>query len=112
LIDSYQKSLDLDQAKDKRKFSDILLPVINKLSDSVEKDHYYTKLSKLLGIDKSALVSKSGSFAAEKPMKLKTAKDSGQILDKDEIDQIKTQDQLLAICLYNLDARQYLTLSR
>jgi DNA primase len=110
LISSYQKSLDLDQAKDKRNFSDILLPVINKLSDSVEKDHYYTKLSKLLDIDKAALVSKSGSFAVDKPIKLKTAKDSGQILDKDEIDQVKTQDQLLAICLYNLDARQYLNI--
>jgi DNA primase len=108
LISSYQKNLDLDQAKDKRKFSDILLPVINKLSDSVEKDHYYTKLSKLLGIDKAALVSKSGSFAPEKTVRLKTPKISDQILDKEEIDQIKTQDQLLAICLYNLEARQYL----
>jgi DNA primase len=108
LITSYQKNLDLTQAKDKRKFSDILLPVINKLSDSVEKDHYYTKLSKILSIDKSALVSKSSSFAVDKPIKLKTPNIPDKILDKEEIDQIKTQDQLLAICLYNLEARKNL----
>jgi DNA primase len=108
LISSYQKNLDLTQAKDKRKFSDILLPVINKLSDSVEKDHYHTELSKLLGIDKSALISKSSSFEAEKSVRLKTPKVSNKILDKEEIDQIKTQDQLLAICLYKEDARNSL----
>jgi DNA primase len=108
LISSYQKALDLNQAKDKRKFSDILLPVINKLSDSVEKDHYYAKLSKILNIDKAALVSKSSSFAPEKSIRLKTPKIDKQELDKDEIDQRKTQDQLLAICLYNLEARKNL----
>ena len=108
LISSYQRNLDLTQAKDKRKFSDILLPVINKLSDSVEQDHYYTKLAKILNIDKSALVSKSSSFVAEKPQQFKKPKVTEHILDKEEIDQAKTQDQLLAICLYNIEARQNL----
>ena len=108
LISSYQKNLDLTQAKDKRKFSDILLPVINKLSDSVEQDHYYTKLSKILGIDKSALVSKSSSFVSETPVKLKTPKIPDAVFDSEEIDQVKTQDQLLAICLYELEARKNL----
>jgi DNA primase len=108
LIDSYQNNLDLTQAKDKRRFSDILLPVINKLSDSVEKDHYYTQLSNLLGIDKSALVSKSSSFANEQPVKLKTPKISDQVLDSEEIDQNKSRDQLLVICLYNLVSRKIL----
>jgi DNA primase len=98
----------LTQAKDKRRFSDILLPVINKLSDSVEKDHYYTQLSNLLGIDKSALVSKSSSFANEQPVKLKTPKISDQVLDSEEIDQNKSRDQLLVICLYNLVSRKIL----
>ncbi|HEY5268129.1 MAG TPA: DNA primase [Candidatus Saccharimonadales bacterium] len=108
LISSYQKVLDLNEAKDKRKFSDVILPVVNKLSDSVEKDHYYVKLSKILGIDKAALVSKSNTFASEKPIRLKTPKIKQQVLDKDAIDQIKTQDQFLAICLYNLESRIYL----
>ncbi|HUY53290.1 MAG TPA: DNA primase [Candidatus Dormibacteraeota bacterium] len=108
LIESYRKVLDLNQAKDKRKFSDILLPVINRLSDSVEQDHYYTKLSKILSVDKLALTSKSNSFAPEKTVKLKTPKIDKQILDKDEIDQRKTQDQFIAICLYNLGARKNL----
>jgi len=108
LITSYQKNLDLTQAKDKRKFSDILLPVINKLSDSVEQDHYYTKLSNILGIDKSALVSKSSSFVSEKPVRLKTPKISDLVLDLEEIDQIKTQDQLLVVSLYDLEARKNL----
>ena len=108
LITSYQKNLDLTQAKDKRKFSDILLPVINKLSDSVEQDHYYTELSKILGIDKSALVSKSSSFVSEKPVRLKTPKITDVVLDLEEIDQIKTQDQLLVVSLYDLEARKNL----
>ena len=108
LIKSYQKKLDLTQAKDKRKFSDILLPVINKLSDSVEKDHYHTKISKILDIDKSALVSKSNSITSDKPIKLKSPKSTDKILDIEDIDRVKTQDQLLAISLYNIDARKNL----
>jgi DNA primase len=108
LIKSYQNTLDLNQAKDKRKFSDILLPVINKLSDSVEKDHYYSTIAKLLSVDKAALVSKSGNFASEPSVRLKTSKFNSEVLDKEEIDIIKTQDQLLSICLHNPDSREYL----
>jgi DNA primase len=108
LIKNYQKKLDLTKAMDKRKFTDVIIPTIKKLSDSVEQDHYYTKLSEILGVEKSALLSKATSFEPDKSVKLKTPKPNSLILDKETIDRTKTQDQLLAIALYDQESRSYL----
>lgn len=45
LYDKYKASLDLKTATGKKKFTDIMLPIINCLKDEVEKDHYLEKLS-------------------------------------------------------------------
>jgi predicted component of type VI protein secretion system len=45
---------------------------------------------------------------SEKPVRLKTPKISDLVLDLEEIDQIKTQDQLLVVSLYDLEARKNL----
>jgi DNA primase len=107
LIDSYKKQIDLDSALGKRKFSDIILPVVGKLNDAVERDHYLTKISKLLDISKEALLSKVNSVSESKTTRLKKNNASQPALNKQEVEHIKNQDQLLAILLINSKMRQY-----
>jgi DNA primase len=59
LMDKYQHSLDIDSAKGKKEFSDVILPIVQKLQDSVEQDHYVRKISQLLHISREALTTKS-----------------------------------------------------
>jgi DNA primase len=107
LIESYKKQIDLTTAIGKRKFSDIILPVVTKLNDSVEMDHYITKLSDLLKISKEALTSKTRSLTDNKSLKLKQQRGSA-VIDKDVVEHMKNQDQLLAIVLINATMRQYI----
>jgi DNA primase len=107
LIDSYKSQIDLRQAIGKRKFSDIILPVVAKLTDPVEQDHYISYLSDLIGISKEALVSKSQG-TTNRVERLKSTKVERQLPDKELVEHSKNQDQLLAIGLTNLKLRKYL----
>lgn len=108
LIDSYKTEIDLSSAIGKRKFSDIILPVVGKLNDSVEQDHYITKMADLLKISKEALISKVDTIDSKRTTKLKQQKNNPKPLDKNEVEHIKNQDQLLAIALINSKMRIYI----
>ena len=108
LIESYKVQFDLSSAEGKRKFSDIILPVVGKLNDSVERDHYILKVAELLKISKEALLSKVKNINMNKTLKLKKTNNIQEKLDKNIIEQTKNQDQLLAILLVNPSLRQYL----
>lgn len=58
LMERYQNMLDITSAEGKRKFSDVLLPVVKELADPVEQDHYINAISKVAGIGKEALITK------------------------------------------------------
>jgi DNA primase len=108
LIDHYKSQFDLSEAQDKRKFSDVVLPVVSKLVDPVERDHYLTELGNLLGISKEALSVKTTNISDEKSAQLRRKKTQNVKLDKEFIEQNKNQDQLLAICLINKTLRKYI----
>lgn len=108
LIDSYKSQIDLTSALGKRKFSDIILPVVAKLNDAVEQDHYVLKIADLLGISREALMAKVDSLDTDKNYKLKKSRGSQPELDKNLIEQIKIQDQFLAILLINANLRYYI----
>ncbi len=108
LIDSYKSQIDLESAIGKRKFSDIILPVVGKLTDSVEQDHYISKMSDLLQISKEALLSKVGTISSKNTSRLKQQKNSPKPLNKTEVEHIKNQDQLLAVALINTKMRVYI----
>ena len=57
LYDKYKKQLNLRTSSGKKKFTDVMLPIINCLNDEVEKDHYLAKLEKE-GIKRPALEKK------------------------------------------------------
>ncbi len=108
LIDSYKSQIDITSAVGKRKFSDIILPVVAKLNDSVEQDHYIVKIADILKISREALLSKVNSVSSSRFTKLKQNKHTPAQIDKNTIEHMKNQDQLLAIILINPSLRVYL----
>ncbi len=102
LIERYSRLLDLESAQGKRQFSDVLLPIVRQLSDSVEQDHYLNKIAELMQVRRDALDTKlRQSASAESVSKRRKQMPSRQILDKVAIENSKIQNHLLAIVLKN-----------
>jgi DNA primase len=106
LIERYEAQLDLESGVGKRQFSDVLLPVVKNLQDSVEQDHYVQVLAQKIGVSADALRSKlnqkSGTTRVLKRNKVDLIQPA---LDTEFI---KFQDHLLAIGLMQPALRTYL----
>jgi len=75
LIERYKVQVDITTAPGKRQFTDVLLPTIQALTDSVEKDHYLNLLAETLQVNREALTTKlADTKAADKPALKKTPK--------------------------------------
>ena len=99
LIGRYRASLDLTSAQGKRQFSDVLLPVIRKLQDSVEQDHYMVAVADLLGVSRQALTQKlSKQPGRQTTAPSKKIRTPAQI-DKADVEYRRIQDHLLALLL-------------
>lgn len=107
LIESCKNDFDLTKAVGKKRFSDIILPVISQLADPVERDHYISLVAELISISKEALKSKAKSLNETSITPLKRQKVQPIKLDIEFIEHSKTQDQLLAISLINANMRKY-----
>jgi DNA primase len=106
LIKTYSEVLNLNEVIGKRKFTDIIVPIIAKLEDPVEKDHYLIKLADLVKTSKDSLISKTNSFQEEKPKPLKKTNVTPAELDKNVIEHKRSQDQLLALALIDQTIRE------
>jgi DNA primase len=105
LIDQYQGRLDVTSAVGKRQFSDVLIKTIRQLPDSVEQDHYLSKIAELIGVSKSSLETKLRGTRAETQVRKHVQPPQ---TDRHAADHIKTQNHLLAICLLRPDLRHNL----
>ncbi len=99
LIDRYTKLLDVTTAQGKREFSDILLPVVRGLKDSVEQDHYLLSIADIIGVSKEALVQKLNKTEPTTQKVLKKPHGDIRPVDKKELEYSKTQDHFLALML-------------
>ena len=106
LIERYAKQLDITSAQGKREFSDITLKVVRGLEDKVEQEHYIEVISNLIGVSKSALMSKFDAPQMAKP-KLKQPVPQ-KPLDKASLEMVKTENHLLALALLQPPLRRYL----
>lgn len=97
LIRRHQENLDITSGSGKKTLTDAILPVVAKLSDSVEKDHYMDKLAELLDIEKSALIEKLNDKKSAGYAKRLKKVDPPKIT-KADADTIKTQKNLLSLC--------------
>jgi len=108
LIGRYMQLLDTSSAQGKREFTDIILKVIRELPDSVEQDHYIIQLGTLIGISPDALRQKLAQpNSAPRHAPLKKIADQ-PLLDKAQLELIKTQNHFLAVMLLQPGLRMYL----
>lgn len=107
LIQRYKSELDLSSGQGKRRFSDLLLPIMRGLQDEVEQDHYIHELARLTGVRVEALDSKLANDKSTKVPLRKNRTNSIQI-DQMQLEWAKTQDHLLALALMRPDLRDQL----
>jgi DNA primase len=107
LIQRYETILDTSSAKGKREFSDVLLPVIRRLSDAVEKDHYLNLIAQTIDVSKDALDQKMMTEQAETRRTMRKVK-TVQQLDKTTIEYQRAQDRFLALVLVRPTLREFL----
>jgi len=112
LIDRYTILLDVTSAQGKREFSDVLLPVVRGLKDSVEQDHYLLKIAEIMDISKEALVVKLNQTEAQaqKPLK-KPRQQPTATVDRQTFEYNKLQDHFVALMLLQPRLREYLELT-
>jgi DNA primase len=108
LIDRYKKELDIKSAEGKRKFSDILLPVVRQLQDSVERDHYLVELAKTIGVSKEALTDKYQKTTKAPAPRRQQKTFTPQQVDKQTAEYLRRQNRLMALTLMQPSLRKYL----
>lgn len=108
LVERYKTLLDIESAQGKREFSDVLLPVVRQLQDSVEQDHYLQEIAATIGVSKDALIDKyektTKDFGSPRKRHLVTP----QLTDKQTAERSKMQDHMLALTLMQPSLRSYL----
>lgn len=109
LMDRYKQLLDITTAEGKRRFSDVLLPVVRALDDPVEKDHYLVSIAKTIGVSREALDQKFAQTTAtnESPRK-RAVKTTMPPTDKQVLEQQRMQDRFLALMLMQPGLRENL----
>lgn len=108
LIERHQKRLDLSSALGKRQFSDVLLPIIRQLDDTVEQDHYLGQIADLIGVSTDALRAKLTRVSTTAPRRRHALMAPAVAPNTVLVDTIKLQNQLLALALGNDELREYL----
>jgi DNA primase len=110
LIDRYKTMLDVTSAKGKREFSDILLPVVRRLSDPVEIDHYLNLIAEIAQVSKDALgqkMEKTVDPSDQSQDKRKIKVEPGKI-DRKFVEYERTQDMFLSLMLVRQTLREFL----
>lgn len=108
LIERHKTLLDITSAEGKRKFSDILLPVVRQLQDSVERDHYLAELAQIIGVSQEALLDKYQKTTKSTFRPRKQRNFTLQQVDRQTADRLKMQDHLMALALMQPSLRGYL----
>ena len=109
LIERYKTLLDTTSAEGKRKFSDVLLPVLRSLSDAVERDHYLNLIANTIDVSRGALEQKFDAIAASEPApRRKQIKTTPAELNKASIEEQRAQDNFLALMLLRPTLREFL----
>lgn len=108
LMERYQTLLDISSAQGKRQFSDVILAVIQTLTDQVEQEHYIEQLAGVIGASREALQSKLQHSSSTVRLKAKKTPAVSPAADKTTADLVKFQDRLLALALLQPKLRDFL----
>jgi DNA primase len=109
LMERYKKLLNIASAEGKRRYSDVLLPVVRALNDPVEQDHYMVAIAEAIGVSKEALGKKlDQTLATDQPTRQKRIKIQPVLTDKQTLEQTRLQDRFLGLTLMQPKLRDYL----
>ncbi len=109
LIDRYKKVLDIESAQGKREFSDVILAVVKRLQDPVEREHYVDKVAQTLGVSQQALLTKMRQNEEMQTARLKHPTPTQPTINEKHLSEFrKTGERLLALALMQPKLRSYL----
>ncbi len=109
LMKRYQQLIDIKSAPGKRQFTDVLLPLVQRLQDSVEQDHYLNAIASAINISHEALLAKLQAIPENKVFR-KSSRADLLLSSPEQIEYHKLQDHLLALTLMLPDLRVHLKL--
>ncbi len=104
LVDFYARDIDITSGAGKKAYAAKIVPVLNKITNSVEQDHYRSVVAKKLGV--SALAINKQSLPNEQK-RYKKPKDI-QHISKAQADVAKTENQYLSLMLMQPSLRLYM----
>ncbi len=107
LISRYLTVYDIKSAEGKKKFTDKMLPIVNKLQDEVEKEFYLNKVSDIIEIDRNAINKKSQNYLSE-VVALKRSKVNINSLNKSNQEFLKVEDKFICLVLLRPTLRELL----
>jgi DNA primase len=108
LMERYQRLLDVTTATGKREFTDILLPLVRRLNDSVEQDHYMNAIAAITDVSRAALTTKLVKTPAIQHTPHRPIPIPPIVTDKQSVEYAKTQDHLMALMLMRPMVRELL----
>lgn len=108
LVERYKSLLNLSSAQGKREFSDILLPIVNSLSDPVEKDHYMNLIAQIIDVSRDSLVQKMQKNPKPATTNRRQIKIPKKELDKNAVEHERIQDKFLSLILMRPTLREFL----
>jgi DNA primase len=108
LMERYNTLLDVTTAEGKRRYSDVLLPIVRQLDDSVEQDHYLQAIAGVIGVSQAALVSKFEDRTTNTLSKPRKSLPPQPVLDAQVIERQKAEDHFIALLYMQPELRHYL----
>lgn len=109
LIERYQGLHDSTTAEGKKSLTDAVLPVVGRLVDPVEKEHYLKKLAQITDTSFEAVATKLSQKSAATPVRRPKSVAAQTIFtDKATLEHRKLQDHFLAIMLVSKSSRELL----
>lgn len=105
LVARYKELYDISTVSGKKRFSDALARIVNRLQDSVEKDHYIKVLASVAEVSESAISTKLSVMQSGDKITLKKSKIA---VDSTSHDADAYQDRLLALLVMFPITRRFL----
>ncbi len=109
LMERYKQQIDITSAPGKRQYTDVLLPLVRRLHDSVEQDHYINAIATTIDISRNALTDKLLAIPEAKAIQ-RSPRSLPILSSAEQIEYAKLQDHLLALALMEPNLRVKLSL--
>lgn len=106
LVERYASQYDLSKGSDKKAFTARIMPVLDKITNSVEQEHYKRSVADMLGVSLSAVNMESKAKTQLQPRLKQMKRDL--TVSVQEADVAKTDNQYLSLMLMQPSLRIYM----